>query len=221
MKKWPWRRILTIAACSLVPIGLAPITYLLWFVYTTNWTPLSMPLPLNIGSYTSPSFKTGLHDKDKPYYLVVVADRILDGQGSSCLEGGKLIESHACRGEGRLLQMDWKIVDDQGTVFKQGSYAGQIYGGIAEDEKVGEYLPKPGTPLRVVLDVHQDIQGFDAARPRLELQANPEYGLENAYGSAAFLAWAVVIAGPGVIILLALLTVHLLRRWKSNSAPVS
>ncbi len=74
MKKWPWRRIITIVACALVLVGVAPITYLLWFGYTTNWTPLTMPLPLKVGSYTSPSFKTSLHDKDKPYWLVVVAD---------------------------------------------------------------------------------------------------------------------------------------------------
>jgi hypothetical protein len=148
MKKRPWRRIVTIVACALVLVGVAPITYLLWFGYTTNWAPLTMPLPLNIGSYTSQSFKISLHDKDKPYWLVVVADRIRDGQESSCIEGGKIIESHACQGVGRLLDMDWKIVDDQGAVLRQGSYVGQIYGGIAEDEKVGEYLPKPGTRSR-------------------------------------------------------------------------
>src|SRR5271156_6197136 len=184
MKRWPWRRILTILACLLVVVGIAPISYLLWFGYTTNWTPMTMPLPLRAGSYTSPVFKTSLHEADKPYWLAVVADRFLDGQGPSCLEGGTIIESHACHGQGRLLVMDWKIIDDRGTVLKQGTYAGQIYGGVAEDAKVGEYLPKPGTRLKVVLDIHQDIQRFEAAHPRLEVQANPEYGLENAYGSA-------------------------------------
>ena len=178
---------------------------------------MTMPLPLTVGNYTSPSFKTKLHDKDKPYHLVVVADRILDGQSPSCMEDGKVIESHACRGEGRLLDMDWKIVDDDGRALKQGNYAGQIYGGIAEDEKVGECLPDPGTPIKVVLDIRQDIQGFEAAHPRLELQSNPEYGLENAYGEAAFLAWAVVVAGPGAIILLVLLIPRLTRRPGKNT----
>ncbi len=116
--------------------------------------------------------------------------------------------------------MDWKIVDDQGAVLRQGSYVGQIYGGIAEDEKVGEYLPRPGTPLKVVLDIHQDIQRFDAAHPKLEVQANPEYGLENSYGGAAFLAWAVVVAGPGAIILLVLLLMRLTRRGSGKDFPV-
>jgi TRAP-type C4-dicarboxylate transport system permease small subunit len=219
MKRWPWRTILTAFACILIVVGLAPVIYLSWFVYAANWTPMTMALPLHRGTYTSPSFKTGLHDQDKPYYLAVVAGRILDGQGPSCIEAGKVIESYACRGDGRILDMDWKFVDGQGKVLKQGTYNGRIYGGLALDEKVTDYLPPKNTPLKVVLDIHQDIQGFDGAHPRLELQANPEYGLESAYGSAAFLGWAVIVAGPGAIILVVLLFMRLFWQRAHRKSP--
>ena len=57
MKKWPWRRILTILGVVLIVVGLAPLAALLWDASTHNYRPLSMDFPLNAGQYTSPEFE--------------------------------------------------------------------------------------------------------------------------------------------------------------------
>jgi hypothetical protein len=179
---------------------------------------MTMPLPLGSGVYASPYFTT---DLDKPYYLVVISDRILDGQSVSCIEGAKVIDSHACAGVGRTLDMDWEIVDERGIVMQQGAYNDRIYSG--EEARLGEYLAKPGSRLKINLRIHDDVQGFDSAHPKLEFQPNPEYGLENAYGAAAFITWAAFVAGPGLIILLVLLSILLINRVtrKDPAASVS
>ncbi len=175
---------------------------------------MTMTMPLRLGTYASPYFTT---DLDKPYYLVVVSDRILDGQGASCMEGAKPIDSLACAGVGRILDMDWEIVNEQGTVMQQGTYNDRIYSG--EEAKLGEYLAKLGSHLKVRLSIDRDVQGFESAHPKLEFQPNPEYGLENSYGIAAFGIWAGIVAGPGVLLLLCLLAQHTMR--KNFSAPAS
>jgi hypothetical protein len=168
---------------------------------------MTMPLPLAIGTYSSPYFTT---DLDKPYYLVVVSDRILDGQSASCIEGPKVIDSHACAGVGRLLDLDWEIVNEHGTVMQRGTYNDRIYSG--EEARLGEYLAKMGSHLEVRLRIRQDIRTFQSAYPKLEFQPDPEYGLENSYGFAAFEFWACIISGPGVLILLGLLVRHIARK---------
>ena len=216
VKRWPWRKIVTCVACVLVVIGIAPIAFLLWWGNVHNWDPMTMPLPLEHGVYTSPYFTT---DLDKPYYLVVISDRILDGQSASCIEGAKVIDSHACAGVGRTLDMDWQIVNERGIVVQQGRYNGRIFSG--EEARLGEYLAKPGSRLKINLRMHEDVQGFNSAHPKLEFQPNPEYGLENAYGAAAFMTWAAIVAGPGIIILLALLSFFLISRLTQKRADAA
>ena len=216
MKRWPWRRILTCIACLLVVVGIAPLAYLSWWINVHDWNPMTMSLPLEHGEYTSPFFTT---DLNKPYYLVVISDRIRDGQTASCIEGSKVIDSYACAGVGRILNIDWKIVNEQGTVMQQGIYNDRIYSGV--ETRLGEYLVKPGSHLKINLRIHEDVQGFDFAHPKLQFQPNPEYGLENAYGAAAFMAWAAFVAGAGVVILLILLSAVLVSRvtQKKNISP--
>jgi hypothetical protein len=168
---------------------------------------MTMPLSLKGGTYTSPSFMTDLNE---PYDLVLVSDRILDGQDTSCLEGAKVKDSHYCRGAGRILDADWKIVDERGTVTQQGAYNDRIYSG--EETKFGEYVPERGSHPRVFLRIHQDVQGLEFAHPKLEIHANPEYSLGSGYAWAAFMIWAGVVAGPGVIILLGLVMLFLIGR---------
>jgi len=207
VKRWPWSKILVIVSSLLILVGITPISYLFWFGYAHNWNPMTMPLPLAMGTYSSPYFTT---DLDKPYYLVVVSDRILDGQSASCIEGAKVIDSHACAGVGRLLDLDWEIVNEHGTVMQQGTYNDRIYSG--EEVRLGEYLAKLGSHLGVRLRIHQDIRGFQSAYPKLEFQPDPEYGLENSYGFAVFAFWACIVSGPGVLILLGLLVRPFVRK---------
>jgi hypothetical protein len=58
----PWIRFLFWFGCVLVVVGVAPIAYLIWFGAAHNFQPLSMPLPLKHGEYTSAVFKTDLNE---------------------------------------------------------------------------------------------------------------------------------------------------------------
>ena len=68
MKSWPWRMILGSTGGLLIFIGVTPIAYLLWFGTAHNFEPLSAPLSLKRGEYTSALFKT---DLDEDYQVEI------------------------------------------------------------------------------------------------------------------------------------------------------
>jgi hypothetical protein len=133
------------------------------------------------------------------------------------MEGIKVVNSFRCRGVGRQLDIDWEIMNEQGSVIQRGVYSDQVYSGV--EATLGKYVPNLKSHLRVLLRIHTDVQGFDSAHLKLELQADPEYRLDNGYASAAFLVWAAIVAGSGVIILLVLLIITAARKnaWTSPS----
>lgn len=200
MKMIAWNRSFLLIACALISVGVAPVTYLAWFANCHNFTPLSVPLSLGVGEYTLPSFST---DLKLPYSLVLVSDRILDGQEASCLEGAKVIDSDRCRGAGRILVMNWKIVSNTGSIIQQGSYNDRIYSG--DEVWLGVYSPKRGEHPKVILRIYQDVPGYDAAHSKLEIRANVAYTEFLCDKLWYATAWAVVIGLPGIIMLLAIL----------------
>jgi hypothetical protein len=201
VKKRSWNRF----ACALIIAGIAPLAYLLWWENVHSFTPLSLPLSLAHGEYTA-SFTTDLNDN---YYVVLVSDRILDGQNSSCLVGNKVIDSEACRGEGRVVDLDWKIVNATGAVTHQGVYRDRIYSG--EEVRVGEFQAKRGSRQGIDLIIHEDVLGLASAHPRLEIQVEDKR-LDLSYEAFFALLWALIIAGSGLVMTIVLL----IRRWKEN-----
>ena len=177
MKIWPWRRILTSVAFLLLLVGIAPLAYLLWFGSAHNLEPLSVPLSLKRGEYTSPFFTTGLDD---------------DYQ----------IEIYFLPPHQAPLDLDWKIVDETGAVIQSGVYREDQPGGNAAILE-RQYRPKRGFRQRIIVNIHQDAQATTASDTRLHIGL-PERGLEQAYGSAAAIGWAVIVGGAGVIMLLIL-----------------
>jgi hypothetical protein len=176
----------------LVLVGVGPLLYLLWFGASHNFEPLSMPLPLKQGQYTSPEFKT---DLDDTYQI----DLNLDGMFVNQMN----------------VHLFWKVVDNHGAVLAQGEYR-NLYGG--NSAHLGFYRSKRGVRQRLVLTLPEDTQGMNNARARLSI-GDPEQTLDMAYGSAAFLGWAVVIAGPGLILLLIALFRQLSQRHSIAAAP--
>jgi hypothetical protein len=168
VKRWPWRKILVTVSSLLILVGIIPISYLIWFGYAHNWNPMTMPLPPAIGTYSSPYFTT---DLDKPYYLVVVSDRILDGQSASCMEGAKVIDSHACAGVGRLLDLDWEIVNEHGTVMQWGTYNDRIYSG--EETRLGMYLAKLGSYLGCQTEISSGHSRFSIGISETGISTGP------------------------------------------------
>jgi len=194
VKRWPWNRILAGIACLLILVGVAPLAYLIWFGTAHSFEPLSMPFPLKRGEYTSPYFTT---DLDEDYQ----------------------VEIYSLPFDRTTLELDWKIVDETGVVIQSGTYtdAGQGRGNDAILSR--NYRPRRGVRQRAMVTVHQDVASTGYSDVRLHVGL-PERSLESAYGSAAFLAWAGWIAGPGVLMLLVLLIVRAVR-WSTRPRTAS
>lgn len=184
MKRWPWRTILVSLATLLVLVGVAPLAYLLWWGKTHNLEPLSVPISLRRGDYTSPFFTTDLDD---------------DYQ----------IEIYFLPYHRTPLDLEWKIVDETGALIQSGGYSEDQMGG---NDAILErhYRPKRGSRQRIMLSIRQDVQATESDT-RLHIGL-PERGLEQAYGSAAATIWAAIVAGAGAIMLLVLLILRVLRR---------
>jgi hypothetical protein len=184
LKRWPWRTILVSLATLLVLVGVAPLAYLLWWGKTHNLEPLSVPISLRRGDYTSPFFTTDLDD---------------DYQ----------IEIYFLPYHRTPLDLEWKIVDETGALIQSGGYSEDQMGG---NDAILErhYRPKRGSRQRIMLSIRQDVQATESDT-RLHIGL-PERGLEQAYGSAAATIWAAIVAGAGAIMLLVLLILRVLRR---------
>lgn len=187
LKRWPWRTILIGVAVLLVLVGVAPLAYLLWWGSAHNLEPLSVPLSLKRGEYTSPFFKTDLDD---------------DYQ----------IEIYFLPYHRTPLDLDWKIVDEGGALIQSGNYSEdqQMGGNDAILER--HYRPKRGSRQRIMVSIHQDVQ---APAPDFDTRLHiglPERRLELAYGSPAAIMWAAIVAGAGAIMLLVVVILRVVRR---------
>ena len=176
MKSWPWTKIVAGIGCLLVLLGLAPLAYLYFWATTHNFEPLSVPLSLKRGEYTSPFFTTDLNET---YQIQIY-----------------FLPPHSTP-----VDMDWKIVDDRGAVIQSGAFREEHTGG--NNVNLGQYRPKRGSRQKIILNIHQDV---DADGSDLKLHVGvPEESLSMAYGLAAAIRWAALVAGPGAIVLLVLL----------------
>lgn len=177
MKTWPWNKLLTAFACLLILLGLAPLVYLYSFGATHNFQPLSMPLPLSRGQYSSPTFKTDLNQE---YQLDLGWDGAVPGP--------------------KTVDLAWQIVYLNGAVAQQGTYRNSLLG---NNTHLAFYRPKPGLPQRLMLRNLQDAQGLASAHPILQIGV-PEESLDMGYAALAALIFAGFVSLPAAILLLAL-----------------
>ena len=190
MTRWPWMRILTVLGCLLVVAGVTPMLYLIWFSSAHNFQPLSMPLPLKRGEYASAIFKTDLNDM----YQID-----LDWQGAMDKQ--------------MAMNLVWKVEDDHGTVLARGNYQGTLRG---NEMHLGFYRPGRGLRQRIVLTLPEDAKGLDSAHAQVNIGV-PERNLDMAYGAFPAQFLAGIVAGPGAILLVALL----ITRRRDHSRPVT
>lgn len=197
MKKWPQNNILVAVGCLLVLLGVGPLAYEFWAVNQSQ--PLSVPFSLKQGEYTSPYFRT-------------------------YLGGDYQIDIDSLPFRRTPLEIDWKIVDENGAVVQQGTYADPVGGGyqpspdsplerLGNDAVLGHYRPRFGLRQRIITIVHEDVQAV-SDNARLEI-GQPELGLDLSYGFFMLLGWAAAVGGTGAIMLLILL----IRRATSRKAP--
>lgn len=185
LKRWSWRTLLICVAVFLFLVGLAPLAYISWWGNVHNLEPLSVPLSLKRGEFKSPFFTTDLDD---------------DYQ----------VEIYFLPDPRTPLDLDWKIVNESGAVITGGDYS--------EDKQMGgndailerNYRPKRGVRQKIMVNIHRDVQARDSDT-RLHIGL-PERVLEQAYGSAAAIRWAAIVAGAGAIVLLILAILLVVRR---------
>jgi hypothetical protein len=197
VKKWPWRRILTILGVVLIVVGLAPLAALFWDVSTHNDRPLSMDFPLYAGQYTSPEFKT---DRAESY---IIQMEMMDSTGR-----GIGLNPNA------VLDLDWKVTDLSGTVVASGALNQSIRGANAVN--IGEYAPKRGLRQRMIFNLHR---GFDEpAGSKVTLEINSTEDPEGfAFGYVLFATWAAFVSGSGGALLLVMLVLQFARPRRAGS----
>jgi len=194
LKSWPWRLSFGSIGGLLILIGIAPLVYLWWFGTAHNFEPLSAPISLKHGEYTSPSFKT---DLDEDYQ----------------------VEIYFLPSPRTPLDLDWKIVDENGALVQSGVYTEDLHIADRGGNDViltRKYRPGRGSAQKIILNIHQDVQAKDGARQsqptdiRLHIGL-PERGLEQPYGYAVATVWAAGVGGLGAIILFILLVLRVIR----------
>jgi len=172
-------RILVLVGCLLVVAGITPGAYVLVRLGgSPPPTPLSFPITLKQGTITSSEF-TPTSSATTPIEL--------DWNDSPPRQTG--------------VDLDWKIVADNGSVLQQGSLATILRG--ANNVTLGQYQPTPGQGQKVVLNVHNDTEG--AGANAILKVGSPEQPVALSYDLPRVVAWALWVAGPGALLLLVLL----------------
>jgi hypothetical protein len=183
VKSWLWKNSLAIVACSLIVAGMAPAIDLFTWSKAHNLFPARMPLPLKRGEYTSTFFKA---DLDETYEIQIGT-----------------VDYPAQIAQ---MDLDWKIVDNRGTILKQGTYSDLIDSG---DRTIGEYQPKAGLQQRVIVQIKNVLKGADAAHPQLIIglpqRSDDFYNVRDVFN-----VWAVITAVSGALLLI----FWLIRRMK-------
>ena len=193
VKTWAWRKIVAGVGWSLLLLGLAPLALLCWWGVTHKPRPVSVPVPLKRGEYSSPFFKT---ERNEDYRI----DIKWDAPGT----------------EWKALDLGWRIVDDSGALLQQGSYNYQLRGNTAA---LGKYHSTRRLRQKVIIKNLKDTQGLDLARPKLEISL-PERSLEMAYAAIYPIKLAFMVAGPGILILLFVFIARAIRSNALTGGPI-
>lgn len=167
---WRPRSGVLVEVVAWIIVGLGPLSYLLWWGSLGTVEPLSVPISLDAGQFTSPYYTPA---PDESYQ----------------------VEIYFLPFNRTPLDLDWKIVDDGGEVIASGDYTDQVTGG--NDAILGHYVPGRRSRQRIVVTIHQgdNVPNTD---PRLHIGL-PERGLAVGYGFAFVVGWAILVAFVGVI----------------------
>lgn len=186
MKKWSWNKILVCVGWLLVVAGVTPGAYLLVRLGSAhNQKPLSVPVSLKQGEFTSPYFTAGSGGD----YLIDLNWDMFPARQTS-------------------VDLDWKIVADNGSVLEKGTFNNLLRG--ANTVRLGSYTPNAGQREEIVLNVHEDV---DQGGAHATLEIGPQeasWGLSQAIPFAA--GWAAFVAGPGAVLLIVLVILGAKRR---------
>lgn len=175
MNRWLSTRTAIGIGWFLIGMGLLPFVCLLLWARTHNSQPVSEQISLHRGQFVSHLFKPEV-----------------DGTYQISLYWLKFPNQET------RLDLDWRIVDAQGHLIDDGTCSSQI--GETNIVGLGEYHPQRGVSQRIIVNVHQDVNGPDGDA-RLEIGV-PEVALdldEGAYPLAV--GWSAITTIPGIIVL--------------------
>ena len=178
MKRLQWRKILALIAGCLVIAGITPIAFSFWSVFATPPKPLIVQFPTKAGVYTSPPFNTTLFEPIR-----------FD------LEFARMPATRT------WLDLDWKIVDDHGSVITEIPYHYWI---VENQFHLGGYAKGYRKGQRMVLTLPRDIQGIDENMQLKISEDVDEIGLDMSYAYLLLVGFAVIVSGSGVLIFLGL-----------------
>ena len=189
MKKLPWKMILVCVGWLLLVAGIVPGNIHPRAVGSSHNAEAALRTCFaQARHYTSPSFTTGSGGE----YLIDLNWDMIPARQT-------------------LVDLDWKIVAENGSVLEQGSFNSDLRG--ANTIRLGSYKPESGQREQVVLDVHQDV---DQGGAHAKLEIGPQdtsLGLSNQIAFAA--GWAAYVAGPGILLLIIWLILRTSRRKTS------
>jgi hypothetical protein len=192
VKKFPWKIILVCVGWLLLVAGIVPGAYLVVRLGNShNQKPLSVPVSLKEGTFTSPYFTP---DVSGDYWIDLSWDLIPARQTS--------------------VDLDWKVVAENGSVIQQGTFLDILRG--ANTINLGTYTPIAGQREQMVLNVHADV---DQGGAHAKLEVGPpdtSPGLSEAIPFAA--GCALFVAVPGAILLIVLAIVGTKERKKASAA---
>jgi len=191
VKKWMWNKILVSVGCLLVVAGVTPGAYILVRLGNAHGQkPLSVPVSLKQGLFISPYF-TAASGGD---YLIDLNWDMIPARQT-------------------LVDLDWKVVADNGSVIEQGTFNSALRG--ANALRLGSYKPVSGQREQIALDVHQDA---DQGGAHATLEIGPQDNSGGLSDDIPFaVEWAAFVAGPGVILLLVWIILRA-KRQKASAA---
>ncbi len=181
-------RVILAVGCLLIVVGIGP--FVISYLQVAQSQPLSEQVSLKRGEYTSTYFRTYLSGdyQIELTWLGIPPDVDTD------------------------LNVDCAVVDSRGEVVQHGAHSGRLLG---NDIILGYYKARFGQRQRVILTVHQDVEG---KRVRAQLGVGqPELALDYSFAIVGLLGWAAFVGGPGVI----LLCVLAIRRARRQNASIT
>jgi hypothetical protein len=151
-----------------------------------HWKPLSIPIPLKVGTVESPEFRVGL---DTKYRLLIAAERKIEFERLQCLLGMVY-----CDNAPDVINITWKVLHN-GTLAESGSSL-NFRGGFYSDRvarEIGEFSAQKGQSYRIILTIVRDGSELDATAPTLLVETQPWEWKNAVVGSVVAVYIAVLL----------------------------
>jgi hypothetical protein len=139
-----------------------------------NLDPVSMPVPVRPGNYSSPWFTTRINDLYE-------------------------LDLGTAPWRQNPVDLTWQIIDASGNILATGNWHDKTSG--THSIILARYRPKPGLRQRVLINIPHDVAGSEPV-PTLSLYC-PEASLNFSYEAPVAILWAIFFLGLAVFFVIA------------------